>query len=49
MHSLGMYVRDSRPIARDQILEDINEPFMCFRLVLLHSTTYIFFLYRSPS
>ena len=49
MHGLGVYVRDSLPIARDQTLEDINEPFMCFRLALLHSTTYIFFLYRSPS
>ena len=28
MHGLGMYVRDSLPIARDQPLEYINEPFM---------------------
>ena len=31
------------------LLEEDNESYMCFRLALLHSTTYIFFLYRSPS
>ena len=49
MHGLGVYVRCSLPIARNLVLEDNNEAFMCFRLALMHSTTYIFFLYRSPS
>ena len=31
------------------LLEEDNESYMCFRLALLHSTTYIFFLYRLPS
>ena len=44
VHGLGMYFRDSLPIACDQILEDINEPFMCFRLSLLHSTTHSSFI-----
>ena len=49
MHGLGVYVRDNLPLARIPTLEDPNEPFMCFRLSLLHSTSYLFFLYRSPS
>ena len=49
MHGLGVYVRSNLPIARELSLEDTNESYMCFRLALLHSTTYIFFLYRSPS
>ena len=49
MHGLGIYVRDNLPISRETSLEDSTESFMCFRLSLLHSTSYIFFLYRSPS
>ena len=49
MHGLAVYVRESLPASRQVNLEDPNQPFMCFRLSLLHSTSYIFFLYRSPS
>ena len=42
MHCLGVYVKSNLLIARETIL-------MCFRLALVHSTTFIFFLYRSPS
>lgn len=49
MHGLGVYLRDSLPITRVSELEDINLPYMCFRLSLLHSTSYLYFLYRSPS
>ena len=49
MHGLAVYVRDSLPVSRQINLEDPNQPFMCFRLSLLHSTSYVFFLYRSPS
>ena len=49
MHGLGVYVKSNLPIARETILEDENKSDMCFRLALLHSTTFIFFLYRSPS
>ena len=49
MHGLGVYVKSNLPIAREYTLEDEKESFMCFRLALLHTTTYIFFLYRSPS
>ena len=44
MHGLGVYVRDNLPLARIPTLEDPNESFMCFRLSLLHSTSYLFFL-----
>ena len=49
MHGFGVYVKSNLPIARETILEDENEFYICFRLALLHSTTFIFFLYRSPS
>ena len=43
------HVKSSLPISRQPDFEDQNQPFMCFRLSLLHSTSYLFFLYRSPS
>ena len=46
MHGLGVYIKDGLPCARDTSHEDLNSPFMCFRMALLHSTTYLFFLYR---
>ena len=49
MHGLGVYVKINLPIARESILQDENKSYMCFRLALLRSTTFIFFLYRSPS
>ena len=49
MHGLGVYVKSSLPIARERSLEDENESYMCFRLALPYPTTYIFYLYRSPS
>ena len=49
MHGLGVYAKSNLPIACEPTLEEDNESYMCFRLALLHSTTYIFFLYRSPS
>ena len=42
-HGLGVYVKSNLPIARETILEDENESYMCFRLALLHSITFIFF------
>lgn len=49
MHGLGVYVRDNLPISRELTLENPDDPFMCFRLSLLHSTSYLYFLYRSPA
>ena len=49
MHGLGLFVRDSLPLAQDIALESSEHSYMCFRLALLNSTSYFFFLYRSPS
>ena len=35
--------------ARDLSLENSADSYLCFRLALLHSVSYFFFLYRSPS
>ena len=43
MHGLAVYVKKGLPFAWDLSLEN------CFRLALLHSVSYFFFLYRSPS
>ena len=44
IHGLAVYVKEGLPFARDLSLENL-----CFRLALLHSVSYFFFLYRSPS
>ena len=49
MHGLGVFVRNNVPIGRETRFESQDHPFLCFRLTLLHSTTFLFFLYRSPS
>lgn len=49
MHGLGVLVRDNLPISREITFEDPDKPFLCFRLSLLQSTSYLYFLYRSPA
>ena len=49
MHGLAIYVKDGLPFARDLSLENSADSYLCFRLALLHSVSYFFFLYRSPS
>ena len=49
MHGLAIYVKEGRPFVRDLSLESSADCHLCFRLVLLHSVPYFFFLYRSPS
>ena len=49
MHDLAVYVKEGLPFARDLSLEDSADSYLCFRLALLHSVSYFFFLYRSPS
>ena len=49
MHGLAVYVKDRLPFARDLSLEHSADPYLCFGLALLHSVSYFFFLYRSPS
>ena len=49
MHGLAVYVKEGLPFARDLSLENFADSYLCFWLSLLHSVSYFFFLYRSPS
>ena len=49
MHGLAVYVKEGLPFARDLYLENSADSYLCFRLALLHSVSYFFFLYRPPS
>ena len=48
MHGLAVYVKEGLPFARDLSLENSADSYLCFRLALLHSVSYFFFLYWSP-
>ena len=45
MHGLAVYVKEGLPFARDLSLENSADSYLCFRLALLHSLSYFFFLY----
>ena len=49
MHGLAAYVKGELPIAQDLSLQNSAGSCLCFRPALLHSVSYFFFLYRSPS
>ena len=49
MHGLAVYVKEGLPFAWYLSLENSADSYLCFRLALLHSVSYFFFLYRSPS
>ena len=49
MHGLAVYVKEGLLFAWDLSLENAADSYLCFRLALLHSVSYFFFLYRSPS
>ena len=49
MHGLAVYLKEGLPFARDLRLENSVDSYLCFRLALLHSVSYFFFLYQSPS
>ena len=49
MHGLAVYVKDGLLFAWDLSLENLADSYLCFRLALLHSVSYFFFLYRSSS
>ena len=49
MRGLAAYVKEGLPFARDLSLENSADSYLYFRLALLHSVPYFFFLYRSPS
>ena len=45
MHGLAVYGKEVLPFARDLSLENSAGSYLCFRLALLHSVSYFFFLY----
>ena len=49
MHGLAVYVKEGLLFAWDLSLENSSDSYLSFRLALLHSVSYFFFLYRSPS
>ena len=49
MHDLAVYVKEGLPFAWGLSLGNSADPYLCFRLALLHSMSYFFCLYRSPS
>ena len=49
MHGLAVYVKEGLPFAPVVSLENSADSYLCYRLALLHSVSYFFFLYRSPS
>ena len=49
MHGFAVYMKEGFPFARDVSLENSTDYYLCFRLALLHSIFYLFFLYRTPS
>ena len=49
MHGNATYVRDRLLFTRDLSLKNSAYSYLCFRLALLHSVSYLFFFNRSPS
>ena len=49
MHGLAVYVKEGLPYAGKLFLETSGDSYLCFWLALLHTVSYFFFLYRSPS
>ena len=48
MQCLAVYVKEGLPSARDLLLKNFADFYLCFLLALVHSVSYVFFLYRSP-
>ena len=46
MHCLALYMKDGLPFAQNLVLEN-SADCQCFRLALLYSVSYFFFLYQS--
>ena len=44
IHGLAVYAKEGLPFAWDLSLENSADSYLCFRLALLHSVSYFFFL-----
>ena len=49
MHHLAVYVKEGLPFGLDLSLEKSADSYSFFQLALLHTVSYFFFLYWSPS
>ena len=49
MHALVVDAKEGLPFTRHLSPENSADSCLCFRLALLHSVPYFFFLYQSPS
>ena len=49
MHGLAVYVKEGLPFAQELSLGSSADSYLCFRLALLYSVSYLFFMYQSPS
>ena len=49
MYGLAVYVKEGLLFAQNLFLENSVDSCICFRLALLHSVSYVFFLCQSPS
>ena len=49
MHGFAVHMKEGLPFARDLSLENSADSYLCFRLALLHSVSYFFFLQQSLS
>ena len=49
IHDLAVYVKEGLSLAQEFYLENSADPYSYFRLALLHSVSYFFFFYWSPS
>ena len=49
MHGLAVHVKEGLHFAQDLSIENSADSYLCFQLTLLHSVSYFFFLYQSPS
>ena len=48
MHRLTVYIKEGLPFARELSPENSADSYLCFRLALLHSMSYLFSLHQSP-
>ena len=49
IHGLTVYVKEVLPFALDLSVENSTDSYLYFRLALLHTVSYFFFFYQSPS
>ena len=49
MHGFAVYLKEGLPFELALSLENFVDSYLCFQLALLHSVSYLFFLYQSLS